>query len=299
MKYDVFISYASEDESFVSLLAELLTKVGVKLWFAPDILKVGDSLSRSIDKGLANAEHGVVVLSKPYIAKSWTEYELRGLTSKAIGNNSVILPVWHDITRDDILAFSPPLVDAVALPTSKMSLHQIALKIIEVVRPDIYKNLLRLKALRELEKKAERKVVPIKDLKLGPIRHKTLPENLLVRLKIINHVLSDVFPTSLEHRINLFRRDVNPIDEITQWEKISAAYLDATKGKDLSKEQKKDIAKVLLGLSVGTLNDETAQEFDYLSYEEVVDIVNLAQKVVPEIVDPDEEPEAKLMRKHT
>lgn len=27
---------------------------GVKVWFAPAILKIGDILSRSIDKGLAN-----------------------------------------------------------------------------------------------------------------------------------------------------------------------------------------------------------------------------------------------------
>src|SRR5262249_30553370 len=48
--------------------ADLLTKFGVKVWFAPAILKIGDSLSRSIDKGLANAKFGVVVLSKAYIA---------------------------------------------------------------------------------------------------------------------------------------------------------------------------------------------------------------------------------------
>jgi TIR domain len=56
MGYDVFISYASEDEeAFVSSLIELLNKLAVKVWFGPDMLKVGDSLSRSIDKGLTNA----------------------------------------------------------------------------------------------------------------------------------------------------------------------------------------------------------------------------------------------------
>ncbi len=90
MEYDVFISYASEDEeSFVAALADLLTKFGVKVWFAPAVLKIGDSLSRSIDKGLANAKFGVVVLSKAYISKPWPEYELKGLTSKAIGIDKV------------------------------------------------------------------------------------------------------------------------------------------------------------------------------------------------------------------
>ena len=98
MDYDVFISYESEDEeSFVAPLSGLLAKFGAKVWFAPTILKVGDSLSRSIDLGLAKARFGVVVLSKTYVAKPWPEYELRGLTSKAIGSDKVILPIWHGI----------------------------------------------------------------------------------------------------------------------------------------------------------------------------------------------------------
>jgi len=196
MEYDVFISYASEDEeSFVAALSDLLTGFGVKVWFAPAVLKIGDSLSRSIDKGLANARFGVVVLSKAYISKPWPEYELKGLTSKAIGKDKVILPIWYEISRDEVLNFSPPVADTFALSTARLSLHEIALKIIEIVRPDIFNNLLRLQAWEKLKSEGTREIVDPKDLKLGRIRHQTLPENLLIRLKIVQRTLVDVLPS--------------------------------------------------------------------------------------------------------
>lgn len=53
-EWDVFISHASEDkDTFVQPLAGALTQLGMKVWYAPFRLEVGDSISRSIDKGLA------------------------------------------------------------------------------------------------------------------------------------------------------------------------------------------------------------------------------------------------------
>jgi hypothetical protein len=48
------------------------------------------------------------------MSKPWPEYELRGLVSKEIGSDKVILPIWHGVTREEILAFSPPLADKLA-----------------------------------------------------------------------------------------------------------------------------------------------------------------------------------------
>lgn len=72
---------------------------------------------------------------------------------------------------------------------------------------------------------------------------------------------------------------------------MAATYLDATNGKNLSREKRKDILKVLSGISVGVLNDENAQEFEHLIYEEVVEIVNLYGAVVPKVIDPEDEPD--------
>ena len=79
-EYDAFISHASEDkEELVRPLADALVERGLKVWYDEFNLTVGDSLRRSIDKGLAKSRFGIVVLSSSFFAKNWTQYELDGL----------------------------------------------------------------------------------------------------------------------------------------------------------------------------------------------------------------------------
>lgn len=54
-EYDVFISHASEDkDEVVRPLANALREKGIKVWYDEFEMKIGDSLRRKIDKGLAN-----------------------------------------------------------------------------------------------------------------------------------------------------------------------------------------------------------------------------------------------------
>lgn len=92
-EYDVFISHASEDkDSFVRPLAVALQSLGVSVWFDEFPLRPGDSLSRSIDKGISSSEHGLVVVSQNFLQKPWPEYELRGLVNREIEQDSKIIP---------------------------------------------------------------------------------------------------------------------------------------------------------------------------------------------------------------
>ncbi|HET6558031.1 MAG TPA: toll/interleukin-1 receptor domain-containing protein, partial [Prolixibacteraceae bacterium] len=101
--YDAFISHASEDkDSLVRPLARMLNKMGFYIWYDEFELKIGDSLRQSIDKGLVNSKYGIVVLSKSFFAKNWPQYELNGLTAKEIGGQKVILPIWHEVTKEDV-----------------------------------------------------------------------------------------------------------------------------------------------------------------------------------------------------
>ncbi|MGI8539212.1 MAG: toll/interleukin-1 receptor domain-containing protein [Rubrobacteraceae bacterium] len=135
VEYDIFISHASEDkEDFVEPLAELLSGMGFKVWYDDFVLDVGDSLSRSIDMGIANSGYGLVVLSPQFFTKGWTERELAGLTAREVaGRRKLILPVWHNVTHEDVLEYSPMLADKVALDTGKMSLEEIAEALAEVL----------------------------------------------------------------------------------------------------------------------------------------------------------------------
>lgn len=108
--WDVFISHASEDkDGFVRPLAIALERSGLTVWYDETTLKIGDRLREAIDSGLARSRYGVVVLSKHFIAKQWPREELEGLTSKEVGGVKVILPVWHNISADEVREYSPTL----------------------------------------------------------------------------------------------------------------------------------------------------------------------------------------------
>lgn len=131
--YDAFICHASEDKNkIVRPLAEILREMGYYIWYDEFKLRIGDSLRQSIDKGLVNSKFGIVILSKAFFAKNWPQYELNGLTAKEIDGKKVILPIWHGVTKEDILKYSPTLADKVAADTSKQSIRDIAIDISKV-----------------------------------------------------------------------------------------------------------------------------------------------------------------------
>lgn len=132
--YDAFISHASEDkDSIVRPLARMLNKMGFYIWYDEFELKIGDSLRQSIDKGLVNSKYGIVVLSKSFFEKNWPQYELNGLTAKEIGGQKVILPIWHEVTKVEVLKYSPSLSDKVAADSSKMDIRTMARELAKVL----------------------------------------------------------------------------------------------------------------------------------------------------------------------
>lgn len=135
VKYDAFISHASEDkESLVRPLAEKLRELGFSVWYDEFQLKVGDSLRRSIDKGLASSTFGIVVLSPNFFARNWPQYELDGLVAKETSGNKVILPLWHKVSKDEVLSYSPTLADKVALNTAMYTIEELAKELGEILR---------------------------------------------------------------------------------------------------------------------------------------------------------------------
>jgi hypothetical protein len=127
VEYDVFISHSSEDkEDFVRPLTLELQELGVKVWYDEFELKLGDSLRRSIDKGLINSKYGIVILSTSFFKRNWTQYELDGFVNREMNGMKVILPIWHKVSKDEVQKFSPSLADKVALNSSVYSIKEIA-----------------------------------------------------------------------------------------------------------------------------------------------------------------------------
>ncbi len=118
----------------VAPLAAELRKAGLPTWYDEFELRVGDSLRRRIDIGLAQSRFGVVVLSPAFFAKNWPQYELDALVAREMDGARVILPIWHRITKTEILRISPSLADRVALSTDTLTIKEIAEKISATIR---------------------------------------------------------------------------------------------------------------------------------------------------------------------
>ena len=132
--HDVFISHASEDkDEIVRSLANALVSNGLNVWYDEFSLRIGDSLRQKIDRGLATSRVGLVVLSPSFISKGWTNYELDGIVTKAVSGEQILLPIWHNITKQQVVDFSPSLADKVARSTATHTAEEIAREIAELL----------------------------------------------------------------------------------------------------------------------------------------------------------------------
>ena len=132
--HDVFISHASEDkDAFVRPFAEALKEKGLRVWYDEFSLKIGDSLRQKIDRGLATSRVGLVILSPAFIAKGWTNYELDGIVTRSVSGDQMLLPIWHNITKQEVINYSPSLADKVARSTATHTVEEIAKEIADLL----------------------------------------------------------------------------------------------------------------------------------------------------------------------
>lgn len=116
-----FISHDSRDkDEIVRELALELTKLMCPVWYDEYSLKVGDSLRDSIENGLKEARNCIVILSPNFLAnKGWGKAEFDSVfTREILEKQNVILPVWHNVSVNDVYEYSPRLADKVGLNTS-------------------------------------------------------------------------------------------------------------------------------------------------------------------------------------
>lgn len=128
-KYDVFVSHAWEDkESFVDEFVNCLRKLDLKVWYDKSEISWGDSMRKRIDEGLRKSTFGVAVLTPNYIAdeKYWTKSELDGLFQLESINGKTLLPIWHNLTKKEVMDYSPIIASKLAMNTAMMTPKEIA-----------------------------------------------------------------------------------------------------------------------------------------------------------------------------
>ncbi len=133
--WDVFISHASADkEEIVRPLAHALRHRGLRVWYDEFELQWGSTLRRAIDRGVGQSRFGIVVLSPAFFDRPWTNYELDSIVAQYMAGRQVILPLWHNVTLEDVRRFSPALAATLARSTQRATVDRLADEIAELVR---------------------------------------------------------------------------------------------------------------------------------------------------------------------
>lgn len=116
-----FISHDSRDkDDLVRELAREMVKRMCPVWYDEYSLKVGASLRESIEQGLKETKNCVVVLSPNFFSNNgWGKAEFDAVfTREILQKQNVMLPVWHNVTAEQVYEYSPRLADKVGLPSS-------------------------------------------------------------------------------------------------------------------------------------------------------------------------------------
>lgn len=89
--YSCFISYSTKDQDFTDRLYSDLQAKGVRCWFAPEDLKIGDRFRSRIDESIRFHDKFLLVLSQDSISSPWVETEVETAFERERRENRIVL----------------------------------------------------------------------------------------------------------------------------------------------------------------------------------------------------------------
>lgn len=130
---DVFLCHAWDDRNGAAKqLHDLLVSRGVKVWFSENDVRLGTTLLREIDKGLANSRVGIVLVTPALLIRlrreSIADKELSALLAREL-----LVPIVHDTTYEALREVSPLLGSRSGLSTAEEPMANVAIKLAELV----------------------------------------------------------------------------------------------------------------------------------------------------------------------
>ena len=95
--YSCFISYASKDQDFAERLHADLQARGVRCWFAPEDMKIGDKIRQRIDEAIRHYDKLLLILSQSSVESTWVEKEVEtAFEEESRRKRTVLFPVRLD-----------------------------------------------------------------------------------------------------------------------------------------------------------------------------------------------------------
>jgi uncharacterized protein YjbI with pentapeptide repeats len=97
--YSCFISYSSRDQKFAERLYSDLQSKGVRCWYAPHDLKIGEKIRVGIDESIRVHDKLLLILSKNSIESEWVEKEVEtAMERERQQKRTILFPIRLDDT---------------------------------------------------------------------------------------------------------------------------------------------------------------------------------------------------------
>ena len=95
--HSCFISYSSKNDNFTRRLHDDLQNKGVRCWFAPEDLKIGDRIRPAIHDAIRFHDKLLLILSEHSVSSQWVEDEVeRALEKERREGPTVLFPIRLD-----------------------------------------------------------------------------------------------------------------------------------------------------------------------------------------------------------
>lgn len=102
--YSCFISYSSADQEFAERLHADIQAKGVRCWFAPEDLKIGDRFQERIEESIRVFDKVMIVLSDASVRSRWVEREVNAAWEREEREKRTVL---FPIRIDDAVMQAP------------------------------------------------------------------------------------------------------------------------------------------------------------------------------------------------
>jgi hypothetical protein len=131
-KHQVFLSFAHSDKADAAAISAAIERAGARVWTADLELRPGEDFLNAVERGIAECDTYVLMLTPEFLRSAWCMYELGFLLSEQKSNGAAVIP----ILGGDTAAKSLPTVlrKFPVIDGSRMAATEIAGEVLDQLR---------------------------------------------------------------------------------------------------------------------------------------------------------------------
>ena len=133
-EYDLFVSHASDDNSFSNPIVDELATASLKAWYDRDQMGMGVETLGSMNAGIKLSRSFVIIASPMYFKKLFTESELSTILYLALHDqNRKVIVVLYKLSEEDLRNIHPMLSAKIHIDSSQLRTKNIVRGIVHAL----------------------------------------------------------------------------------------------------------------------------------------------------------------------